>query len=162
MQKKQNGFSLIELLVVVALILIIVTMAIPSLLRARIAANETSAVASLKTIDTAQLAYAMNYSMTGFAPSLAALGGTSCTPPNSMSACLIDSQLASGTKSGYSFTLSTTVNMNGPNDTYSVAADPVTPNHTGVRFFCSLDDGVVRSNAASLVGNCSTWVSPLQ
>src|SRR5580704_11613299 len=103
--RKQKGFSLIELLIVVAIILIIAAIAIPNLLRARIAANESSAVASIRTLNTAQISYNSAYPTIGFAAGLGALAGTTCTPPTSASACLIDTQLASGTKSGYSFAM---------------------------------------------------------
>src|SRR3981081_4393557 len=103
--QKQKGFSLIELLIVVAIILIIAAIAIPNLLRARIAANEASAVASLRTLHTAQISYISTYPTVGFAAGLSNLTGscTGATLPTSGAACLIDSQLASGTKSGYSF-----------------------------------------------------------
>src|SRR5713226_8983295 len=101
--RKQKGFSLIELLIVVAIILIIAAIAIPNLLRARIAANESSAVASIRTLNTAQISYNSAYPTVGFAGSLGALAGTSCAPPTSAGGCLIDTPLASGNKSGYSF-----------------------------------------------------------
>src|ERR1700679_3107317 len=103
--RKQKGFSLIELLIVVAIILIIAAIAIPNLLRARIAANEASSVASIRTLNTAQISYNSTYPTVGFASTLGALAGTTCTPPTSAGACLIDTQLSSGTKSGYKFTL---------------------------------------------------------
>ena len=135
--RKQKGFSLIELLIVVAIILIIAAIAIPNLLRARIAANESSAVASVRTLNTAQISYNSAYPTVGFASTLANLGGTSCAPPTSTGACLIDTQLQSGTKSGYSFALS---GVSGtPASTYQVIATPLAPNQTGTRYFCSCD-----------------------
>src|ERR1039457_7170749 len=102
--RKQKGFSLIELLIVVAIILIIAAIAIPNLLRARMAANESSAVASIRTINTGMITYNSSYPTVGFAVSLAALGGASPCAPVSTAACLIDSVLSGGIKSGYTFT----------------------------------------------------------
>lgn len=159
--KKDKGFSLIELLIVVAIILIIAAIAIPNLLRARIAANESSAVASIRTVNTAMISYDSAYPTVGYATNLGSLAGTSCTPPTSTSACLIDTQLGSGTKSGYSFTA---VGSGGPPaGTYTVVATPLTANQTGVRYFCSFADAVVRFSTASLTTTtCTSSVSPLQ
>lgn len=157
--KKQKGFSLIELLIVVAIILIIAAIAIPNLLRARIAANESAAVAALRTLNTAQISYDSAYPTIGFAAALSSLAGTSCTPPGSTGACFIDTQLASGTKSGYSFAISGTSGT--PVATYTVIATPLAPNQTGVRYFCSFADAVVRYSSAS-ISTCTTTVSPLQ
>jgi len=159
MKKKNKGFSLIELLIVVAIILIIAAIAIPNLLRARISANESSAVASLRTLNTAQISYDSAFPTVGFATTLGALSGTSCAPPGSANACYIDETLASGTKSGYSFALSGTSGT--PNSTYTFIASPLVPNQTGVRYFCSFGDAVVRYNSAS-ISTCTTSVSPLQ
>ena len=155
--RKQKGFSLIELLIVVAIILIIAAIAIPNLLRARIAANESSAVASVRTINTSMISYNSSYPTVGFAANLTALTGT-CTGtvvPTSSSACLIDSTLASGTKSGYSFVAS------GTTSGYAAWATPQHVNSTGVRAFCSVADAVVRTNTAP-ISTCVGSESPLQ
>jgi prepilin-type N-terminal cleavage/methylation domain-containing protein len=157
--RKQKGFSLIELLIVVAIILIIAAIAIPNLLRARIAANESSAVASVRTLNTAQISYNSAYPTVGFASSLSTLSGTSCSPPTSTGACLIDTQLSSGTKSGYTFSM--TASSGTPAGNYAGWGNPTTPNTTGVRSFCSVADAVVRSSTASL-STCAGTENPLQ
>jgi type IV pilus assembly protein PilA len=155
-----QGFSLIELLIVVAIILIIAAIAIPNLLRARIASNESSAVASVRTLNTAQISYNSAYPTVGFASTLGNLSGTSCTPPSSAGACLIDTQLASGTKSGYSFALQ---GVSGtPASTYQAIASPLVPSQTGIRYFCSFEDGVVRVNPTAAISTCDATQSPLQ
>ncbi len=157
--RKQKGFSLIELLIVVAIILIIAAIAIPNLLRARIAANESSAVASVRTLNTAQISYNSAYPTVGFASTLGALSGTSCTPPSSTGACMIDNTLAAGTKSGYKFQMT---GVSGtPSSTYQAIATPLTANQTGVRSFCSFADAVVRYNMAAIT-SCDTTQTPLQ
>jgi type IV pilus assembly protein PilA len=157
--RKQKGFSLIELLIVVAIILIIASIAIPNLLRARINANETSAVGSIRAINTAMIQYNSTYPSMGYAATLAVLGGTSCAPPSPASACLLDTQLASGTKTGYTFTLTGVTGT--PVATYEIIADPTVANQTGVRHFCSFADGVVRF-AVTAISACDYSVPPLQ
>ena len=159
--RKQKGFSLIELLIVVAIILIIAAIAITNLLRARIAANESSAVASIRTLNTAQISYNSAYPTVGFAASLTNLAGTctGSTIPTTGSACLIDSQLASGTKSGYTFQMA---GVSGtPASSYQAIGNPLTQNTTGVRSFCSVADAVVRYDTATLAA-CAGTEQPLQ
>ena len=148
-RSKQKGFSLIELLIVVAIILIIAAIAIPNLLRAKMAANEASAVGSLRTITTAEVSYSTTYG-TGYSP-LANLGGAAPCTAAAATACLIDQVLAGGTKSGY--TIATPVpgatgTVAAPNTTFLATAVPVTLGQSGQRSFCTDDSGVIRFNPA--------------
>ena len=143
--RKQKGFSLIELLIVVAIILIIAAIAIPNLLRARIAANESSAVASIRTINTAEVSYQTANPTLGYAASLTILGGSGspCTL-SATAACLIDNTLAGGSKSGYGF-VATRQGLVGTMYTQNtLSAVPQAFNQTGVRGFCSNEDAVIR------------------
>src|SRR5258708_18000468 len=100
---RTEGFSLIELLIVVAIILIIAAIAIPSFLHSRMAANESAAVAAIRSLNTAQISYNSAYPTVGYAATLGALAGTSCTPPSSTGACLIDTVFAWGVRDGCLF-----------------------------------------------------------
>ncbi len=158
MIKREKGFSLIELLIVVAIILIIAAIAIPNLIRSRMAANEASAVGSIRTINTAEITFNTTYS-DGFAKDLLWLGGAAGAKASCGSALLIDSVLGGLTgvnqKSGYNFAVQagtvdvTIVPANctaGSTDGYTATAVPVTPGTTGQRSFCSDASGVIRTN----------------
>jgi type IV pilus assembly protein PilA len=151
--RKQKGFSLIELLIVVAIILIIAAIAIPNLLRARIAANESAAVSAIRTINTAEIAYSTSFPTKGYSSTLAALGGASPCTPAVGAACLIDNVLASASvapgKSGYKYGV-TPVLTGTINTAYTVGATPLTYNQSGVRDFCSNEDGVIRFNPGTV------------
>jgi type IV pilus assembly protein PilA len=155
-KKNQKGFSLIELLIVVAIILIIAAIAIPNLLRSRMAANEASAVGSLRTINTACVTYQTTYQSQGFPTSLAQLGPAATA--TSSSADLVDSVLAAGTKSGYTFALAQ-VGSGTPSTGYSVSSKPQNPQVTGVRGFYTDQSGVIRADTS---GTASSTSSPLQ
>lgn len=160
--RKQKGFSLIELLIVVAIILIIAAIAIPNLLRSRIAANEASAVGSIRTINTAEVTYASTYPECGFT-GMTNLGGSGGSVT---AAGLIDNVLSSGTKSGYSFGLtasggasSCTLGTSNPNTSYTLVGEPSNRGQSGQRGFFSDQSGVVRYNVS---GTASAGSSPLQ
>lgn len=166
--RKQKGFSLIELLIVVAIILIIAAIAIPNLLRARMSANDSAAASTIRTINTAEVTYSTNYVAQGYAITLQALGpnGTTCAAPTATGACLIDNVIgclaASCAKSGYNYYMANVV-AGPPAADYTVSAGPLGMNATGTRNYCSNPDAVVRFNkapvalaAAETLVNCYT------
>jgi len=130
MKKNNKGFSLLELLIVVAIILIIATIAIPSLLRSRQAANESAAVANLRTINTAEVTY------------LSSSGGNYGDLPALVSAGLLDNTFVSGAKAGYNFTVAAS------GSDYTADANPASPN-TGRFGYYSTPDAVVRYSTQS-------------
>jgi type IV pilus assembly protein PilA len=144
--RKQKGFSLIELLIVVAIILIIAAIAIPNLLRARIASNESAAASQVRTLNTAQTGYITAYPAAGYG-TLAALGGAVPCTPSSTTACLIDNSLAGNYagngKNGYMFTNT----LSNSNTQYDVTAYPIAVGSTGNNSFCAIEDAVVRKDS---------------
>jgi type IV pilus assembly protein PilA len=171
MNRKQKGFSLIELLIVVAIILIIAAIAIPNLLRARMAANEASAVGTMRTITTAEVTYSTTYG-TGFG-TLASLGGAAATcatatGATSAAACLVDASVAGGTKSGYTIAIPVPAALGttaAPNNTFYATAVPASAGQTGTSTFCTDQSGVVRKDptggAIASAAACS-GLNPLQ
>ena len=164
--RKQKGFSLIELLIVVAIILIIAAIAIPNLLRARIAANEASAASGIRTINTGEIAYYTTYTTYANLNQMGTPGGptAACTnPPTNAAACVIDGVLAwngnpaGNGKSGYTYAAA------GGAATYNATASALAQGQSGVRAFCSVEDAVVRFQAVGPIapGACAQTDAPL-
>jgi type IV pilus assembly protein PilA len=153
--RKQNGFSLIELLIVVAIILVIAAIAIPNLMRARMAANDASAAASVRSINTAEIAYSGAYPTIGYPAALATLGGASPCTPGTVAACMIDNYLATNGggngKSGYNFNATGTASAGSTtnNEFYSTGT-PIS-SQNGTRAYCSVEDAVLRTQPAGTI-----------
>jgi type IV pilus assembly protein PilA len=158
MKRKQTGFSLIELLIVVAIILIMVAIAVPNYLRSRLVANESSAAESVRTINTSVITYASVYQNTGFPPSLASMGGPDPCTPSAATACLLDSVLSAGTKAGYTFIY--TGDGATPSVAYTVTATPVKVGVSGQKMYCSDQTSVIRYDPSG--SGCTATSSPIQ
>ena len=162
METRDNGFSLIELLIVVAIILIVAAIAIPDLLKSKTAANQASAVGSLHVIVSSEAGYSSTYS-SGYSSTLLALDGNA-SPPTSSAAGLIDSVLAAGMKSGYYFYYVPCVRPGVPNsgalapgscgamiDVYQVSANPINGSGSGNFYFVD-NSSAIRQNTTGPAG----------
>ena len=158
MAKGAKGFSLIELLIVVSIILVIAAIAIPNFLRSRVAANQASAVASLHTLGIAEMTYGSTYG-TGYSWVMSYLASPAAgVTPTSTAAGLIDSVLASGVKSGYNFTYSPgAIDGTGRVNAFSFSANPVSSS-TGTQYYYTDASGVIRQNSTSAAGTTDSPV----
>jgi prepilin-type N-terminal cleavage/methylation domain-containing protein len=156
--REEKGFSLIELLIVVAIILIIAAIAIPNFMRARISANEASAVSSLRTISSAEIVY-NSYYQTGYSSTLDALGPPTSGVATASAAGLVDDVLASGKKSGYLFTYSAGSLAGNIYGSYQCNADPAIPERTGTRNFYTDPTAMIR---VAFGGQAGPSDSPIQ
>ena len=144
----QCGFTLAELLLVVVIVMLIGTTAVPALLHSRLAANEAAGISSIQNINRAEVSYQAAYPTRGFAAKLADLGGAKPCTPSPSSACLIDKLLAEGAMGGYNFAaVGTRQAANGVYQDYTAGAAPASYGQSGVRLFCSMSDAVLRYSA---------------
>lgn len=149
-RSKAQGFSLIELLVVVAVILIIAAIAIPNFIQSKERANESSAAESLRAVNTANVVYSTTYGI-GFSPDMPSLAGSGAV--SQTAAQLLDPVLAAGTKNGYTFVYTAgATDSTGSVTTYSVTADPISQNYTGMRHFYTDQTSVIRENDTVTAG----------
>jgi len=152
MRKGSGGFSLIELLIVVAIILIIAAIAIPNFLRSKIAANQASAVGSLRTINTSEATYASTFNI-GYSQDLTYLGPVTSGSPSSTAAGLLDSVLVTGVKSGYYFIYTPGApDSGGKVGSYQLTANP-TSSSTGTIYYYTDQGGVIRQNSTTVAAS---------
>ena len=160
MPRHEEGFSLIELLIVVAIILIIAAIAIPNLIRSRIAANQASAIESLRVLGTSEVTYAAIYGY-GYSSTLAQLGAPPTgAVPSTSAAGLIDDLLVSGTKSGYTFSYTPTLlDVTGRYNGYTILANPNQVGTSGIDFYYTDETHIIRMNATAQAGSTDSYVA---
>ena len=160
MPHHEEGFSLVELLVVIAIILVIAAIAIPSLLRSRIAANQASAIESLRVLGTSEVTYAAIYG-NGYSCTLAALGPVpSGAVATASAAGLIDDLLSNGAKSGYEFTYTPTLlDSTGRYNGYTILANPTIAGTTGIDFYYEDETHLIRMNTTAPAGSTDSFVA---
>lgn len=160
-RKRQAGFTLMELLIVISIMLILMLIAIPNMLNLRSQANETSAIQSLRAIYQSQIQYQTNYPANGFACSLQALGGDSSSAPSATNSQLLQHDLTTGSKAGYTFNIinctKTTVNNQDMYTGYEATAIPQAIGKTGHRGFCIDMAGEIKSDPAGGT-NCTVAI----
>ncbi len=159
----QAGFTLMELLIVMSVILILMAVAIPNYMNMRSQANETAAMEELRTLNSAEIQYQTNYPGNGFSCNLSQLGGDPKTgAPSPQGAQLIPADLASGNKSGYVFNIvnctKVTVNNQDVYTSFEVTAVPQAVGKTGHRGFCMDQTGEIKSDPSG-GANCTQPVS---
>ena len=153
LMRKQKGFSLIELLIVVAIILIIAAIAIPNLMRSRMSANESAGAQTVRTLTTNEIAYSTSFPFVGYAPTIGALGGVSPCVASSANACLIDSVLGCGAgpcqRDAYQYLANgIVVAPSTVNTDFMIFATPLGPT-SGLKDYCTSSDGVPRFAAVA-------------
>jgi len=158
-RNRQRGFTLMELLIVMSIMIILMLIAIPNFISMKAQADETSAIQSLRAIYQAQIQYQTDFPANGFACSLTALGGNaSAGPPSPQAAQVLQGDLSTGQKSGYTFNIvnctKVTVNNQDMYTSYEATAVPQSIGKSGHRGFCIDQAGEIKSDAAGGT-NCS-------